>query len=358
MRRMFMAGLIVGSCSLSDMPLSAAQDSLLTINGNVDVMYSWSGNQPKNHQRLFQTQPSRNDEVIVNHALLSLRYATDAYRVRVALQAGTFVEANYVGADAAWKNVHELTAGARIADGLWIDAGIMPSHIGYESMIARDNINVSRSLIADYTPYYEAAVKLTWSPSSMIDASILLLNGWQQIVDVNDDKAFGSQVVIRPTSALTMNWSTYVGNEPTPTGTGLRFHNDVWIQVQALDDLLLALLADACLQSRPADTTGTADSTYGMWYLALQSRYSVSDAVRIGARVEWFDDPNTILIAPANATSFRTGGASLNVDVLPSAPVLLRGEVRWLGADNDVFPSSNGFRSSDVFVTASMSVAF
>lgn len=358
MRRMFMAGLIVGSCSFSDMALSAAQDSSLTINGNVDVMYSWSGNQPRNHQRSFQTQPSRNDEIIVNHALLAFRYGSDDYRLRVALQAGTFAEANYVGADAAWKNVHELSAGARIANGLWIDAGIMPSHIGYESMIARDNINVSRSLIADYTPYYEAAVKLTWSPSPMIDASILLLNGWQQIVDVNDDKAFGSQIVVRPTSALTMNWSTYVGNEPTPSGSGLRIHNNVWVQLQASDDLLLALLADACIQHRPADSTSATDATHNMWYLALQSRYSVSDAVRIGARMEWFDDPNTILIAPANATSFRTGGASLNIDVLPSTPVLLRGEVRWLGADNDVFPSDNGFRSSDVFVTASMSVAF
>jgi hypothetical protein len=43
---------------------------------------------------------------------------------------------------------------------LWLDAGIMPSHIGFESAVSADCWTLTRSLLAENSPYYETGIKL------------------------------------------------------------------------------------------------------------------------------------------------------------------------------------------------------
>ena len=38
------------------------------------------------------------------------------------------------------------------ADNLWLDAGIFVSHIGLESANSRDNLTLTRSIMADNSP--------------------------------------------------------------------------------------------------------------------------------------------------------------------------------------------------------------
>ncbi|MBK8819890.1 MAG: outer membrane beta-barrel protein [Saprospiraceae bacterium] len=40
-----------------------------------------------------------------------------------------------------------------------------------------------------------------------------LINGWQQIQDVNKGKAIGTQVEYRPTNLNLINWNVYIGDE-------------------------------------------------------------------------------------------------------------------------------------------------
>ena len=47
----------------------------------------------------------------------------------------------------------------RVIQTMWIDAGIFFSHIGSESWISRDNPTNTRSLAADFTPYYETGIR-------------------------------------------------------------------------------------------------------------------------------------------------------------------------------------------------------
>ena len=62
------------------------------------------------------------------------------------------------------RNIQEAYVGYRVTDKLWIDEGIYFSHIGFESWISRDNWTYTRSLDAEFTPYYQSGVKATYQP--------------------------------------------------------------------------------------------------------------------------------------------------------------------------------------------------
>jgi hypothetical protein len=49
------------------------------------------------------------------------------------------------------KNIYEANVGISLnkKNNLWVDAGVMPSHIGFESAISMDNWYLTRSLLAE-----------------------------------------------------------------------------------------------------------------------------------------------------------------------------------------------------------------
>lgn len=320
---------------------------------SADIFFSSSFNRPPEHQRAYTTQPARNDEFGLNLGYLGLAVSGPEYRGRIAIQEGWFTRANYVGADTAWRNVQEATAGFRIADGLWLDAGIMFSHIGYESMIGRDNLTLSRSFTADNTPYYSTGASLAWTVSDDVTITGLVLNGWQQIVDVNDDLALGTRVLVKTSPLLTLNWSTFIGNEQVRGSAALlRFHNNVWTEWKPTEKWIVVFMGNVCAQEAPVDTT------YIQWDAGVTAAYSISNALRLATRVEHYSDVENIFIVTPDGVPFQTTAVSMNLDYRPNDVVLVRGEVRTMFASNPVFPSNNGLRSSDTYVTLSTSVAF
>jgi hypothetical protein len=63
-----------------------------------------------------------------------------------------------------------------------LDAGVLPSHIGFESAISMDNPTLTRSLPAENSPYFLTGAKLTFTPpTSSGTFAGLLVNGWQRI---------------------------------------------------------------------------------------------------------------------------------------------------------------------------------
>ena len=68
------------------------------------------------------------------------------------------------------------------------------AHTGLEGWITRDNLTYTRSLIAEFSPYYEAGAKLTWTASPEVTAQLDILNGWQNISNYNTPPAVGIRV--------------------------------------------------------------------------------------------------------------------------------------------------------------------
>ena len=135
------------------------------------------------------------------------------------------------------KNIFEANAGIKISKtkNVWVDAGVMPSHIGFESAIGKDCWNLTRSILADNSPYFESGVKLGYtSKNEKLYLSAMYLNGWQRIQRIanNQTPAFGTQFTFKPNSTTVLNWSTFVGNEQNDSFKKWRYFNNFYGQFQ------------------------------------------------------------------------------------------------------------------------------
>lgn len=62
----------------------------------------------------------------------------------------------------------------------------MPSHLGFESAVGIDCWNLTRSILAENSPYYETGIKLNYTNKKQdLYIAFHLLNGWQKIAITN-----------------------------------------------------------------------------------------------------------------------------------------------------------------------------
>lgn len=138
------------------------------------------------HKKL--NQPS------INLAFVKANYQSKRLRSNVALMAGDYSKYN-LSAEPTWAQpILEANLGVKLshAKNIWLDAGVLPSHIGFESAISADCWTVTRSILAENSPYFETGIKLSYtSPSEKWNVAGLVLNGWQRI-------QFRSILKIRP----------------------------------------------------------------------------------------------------------------------------------------------------------------
>ncbi len=329
----------------------------IRLNGFVDTYYAYDVTRPADGERRYTTQPVRHDEANVNLAWLGVTVTRPKVRARVALQAGTSVQANYAAEPRAGATsgpevsrfIQEGVVGVKLADHLWIDAGIYFSYLGLEGWSSADNPTYTRSLVADYSPYYLSGAKLTWSPTPKLTAQVHLTNGWQNIAENNRSKAVGARVDYAVTPALTVSYGNFFGNERPTGSTGVlrSFH-----QVMAKGTVSSGTQWQAQLD---AGRQGRAD-----WYgLVAIARHPLTPRVAFTARVERYADPDQVIITTSAPTGFVANGVSAGLDVTIDTDVHWRSELRTIHAESPLYPRAVGTptRTNGVLVT-SLSVGF
>ena len=140
------------------------QDAL-SFNFFVEAYYGYDFNKPTDNTRPFVYSHNRHNEFNINLAYLKGSYNYGRTRANLAVAAGTYMNANYAAEPGVLKNIYEANAGVKIAKNkdLWIDVGILPSHIGFESAHSPSCWTLTRSIIAESSPYYEAGAKITYT---------------------------------------------------------------------------------------------------------------------------------------------------------------------------------------------------
>jgi hypothetical protein len=296
---------------------------------------------------------SRKDRLAVNHALLDAKFATNDLRGALGVQSGTYVQKNYASEDRIAQHLFEAQVGFRPEPLIpfWVDAGIFASHIGLESAVGKDNWTTTRSLMADNTPYFESGVKFTWDLDARWEYTFLLLQGWQQIGSKNSHKAIGTQVRFQPRDGLVFNSSTYFGQSPNSPGARLRrYFHDFYATWQVNKAWALALATDV-----GADERSPRDRSWIGWasMMALV-KWQFASRWAVAGRVEHYHDPHGLTVATGTRDNLVATGASLNLDCQPDPHVLLRVEVRTLGAQRAVFVERGGLSDSNSYATASI----
>lgn len=335
----------------------------VTISGYVDAYYSQeSGDSAVRDRQLTPGGATpvyshgRNNEFNLNHALIDAKYSAESVRASLGLQAGTYVDANYAAETQAMRHLYEAVAGFKVSDGLWLDAGIFPSHIGMESAVSKDNWVLTRSLVADNTPYFETGAKLTCDPNSQWTLGVLVLNGWQNIRDNNANKAVGTQVQYKPAPSLVFNSSTFIGegrNAPDHDRR-LRYFHDFYFTARLNPKFSVGGQFDLGFEHK-----SSTDHAFNRWYSGvLVARCQFSDRYAASARAEFYHDADGVTIATGTPGNFIARGGSVGLDYAPAKNLLWRLELRTLRADRAIFVHSDGATSDSTYVTTSVAVSF
>lgn len=336
------------------------QANPLTINAYVEAYYSYDLNRPSNNTRPgFIYNYSRHNEFNVNLGFIKANYNADRVRANIALGTGTYMNANYASEPGVLKNVFEANAGYKLSPrkNLWLDIGILPSHIGFESAIGKDNWTVTRSLVAENSPYFESGAKLSYTTDNgRLSLSAMALNGWQRItrVDGNSLMSWGTQVYYKPTDRLTLNYSTFVGTDKPDSTRLWRYYHNVYGIWQVDDHVGLTLGFDF-----GAEQERRKEGEMNNWFTPVGIlRYKINDKWSVAYRAEYFKDKNGVIIATGTPDGFDTFGTSLNVDYLPLSNVMLRFEGRHLNSKDPIFTKNGGVQQENTALTFSTSIAF
>jgi hypothetical protein len=340
---------------------SAAQDSAangkksnLTISAYADIYYQYDFNKPADKLRPpFLYNFKRHNEINTNLALLKAAYDSKKVRANLGIMAGNYARYNLAAEPEFFRYIYEANVGYKFSEKVSVDAGILPSHIGSESAIAKDNWNLSRSLLAENSPYYEAGIKLNYSPNDQWTFAFLALQGWQNIKDLNSSKSFGTQIVFVPNEKLSFNSSSFVGNEKPDSAKQLRLYHNFYFTYRISSKLKTLFILDLGAE-RKVDKDG-----YNNWTgIALLLQYSFAKKFAVGARAEFYRDKNGVIISNYLPAKFETTGMAFNLDYHPFKYLVIRGEIRYLHAKDKIFERNNSPVQSNFSILGSAAFYF
>ncbi|RYF73007.1 MAG: porin [Cytophagaceae bacterium] len=348
---------------------ATAPNAGLTVSGYVGAYYSHDFTAPKTDQERpgFLYNHKRNREVNINLAFVKAAYTSDRVRGNLALQVGNYAQYNYAAEQTLVQNIFEANAGVKLSKNrdLWLDAGIFSSHIGFESAISKDCWTLTRSLLAENSPYYLSGAKVTYNtPSGKWTVLGSVLNGWQRIkkLDGYSGPSLSTQVQYRPSSKLTLNWSSFLGSDRPDSLKQSRFFNNFYAIINPQGRFGVILGFDIGADRKPVVRTGS-DQRVGtgsyVWYSPVViARYKTSDRSYVNGRVEYYNDPDGVIISTGTLHGFSTVGYSLGYDyaILPTALFRLEGKV--YDSKDAIFRNSSGQVRSNTSLTTSLAVSF
>jgi hypothetical protein len=337
-----------------------SKPSPLTFSGYAEIYYSYDFNKPvDNNKAGFLYSHIRHNEFNLNLGFGKAAYNTENVRANLAIGAGTYMNVNYAAEPDVMKNIYEANAGVKLSKkkNLWLDAGIFSSHIGFESAISKDCWTLTRSILAENSPYYEAGAKLTYtSDNNKWVISGMALNGWQRIkrVDGNSLMSFGTQIQFKPNNTTTLNYSTFIGTDrPDSTRLMRYFHN-----LYAIFNLSSKLGVTAGFDIG-TEQKAKGGNDMNTWYSpVLILKYNINDKWAVAARGEYYEDENGVIISTGTPNGFKTTGFSLNLDYAPASNVLVRLEGRSLNSKDEIFIKESDIKKNDLFITTSIAISF
>lgn len=358
--RKLIAFFILSILGLSIWAQTDSTKSPLKINGYLEAYYCYDFNDPSNHNRPdFIYSYNRHNEVNINLGLIKAAYQKKKTRANLGLMAGTYPNANLRSEPGVLKNIYEANIGLSISkkNNLWIDAGIFTSHIGFESAIGKDCWNLTRSLLAENSPYYESGVKLSYtSVNNKWFMSALLLNGWQHIQrsNANNTPAFGHQLTYKPNSKITLNSSSFVGNDKPDSMIQMRYFHNFYGQLQFYKKLGVTIGFDIGVEKKAKNKTN-----YNKWYSpVLIVKYSPTTKLNIAIRGEYYSDRNQVIVTTGTLHGFETYGYSLNIDYSISEDLVWRIEGRKFSSADAIFIKNNRSINEDHFITTALMLSF
>jgi hypothetical protein len=326
----------------------------------LEVYYGYDVDHSHTHARpAFLYSYNRRHEFNLNLGMARVAYTRGRMRANLGLMAGTYANANLSAEPATLRNIYEANVGYRAnkAGNVWVEAGIFPSHIGFESAIGKDCWNLTRSILADNSPYYETGLKASHtSASGKWFLSGMVLNGWQHIVrqDGRNWPGAGHQVTWKPSGKVMLNSSSFIGNEKADSVRQMRYFHNFYGIFQVAPRWGVTVGFDIGAEQR-----APRSRAYNYWYAPIvMVRSQLGRKVAVAVRGEYYVDSREVIIATGTANGFQTLSWSANVDVALWENLLWRVEGRGFQSRDAVFGAPGDESRAHWGATTSLAVSF
>lgn len=304
------------------------------ISGNVDTYYSLNFNRPDsaaNQLRNFDTQANR---PALSMARLSVERQTGMFGFRVDVGTGrgynVFHATEVDLGNGVWRHIPQAYVSFRPFKGraVQIDAGKFYTSAGAELTDTHLNWNYSRSLLFANGPYYHMGVRTSVPVTSKWTTGFQLVNGWNNLKDLNDGKTFGFTNSYAFNKKVSIFNTVYVGPEKIGTTEGWRQFVDTVVNFTPSDKIAFYLNYD--YGTEKAFGGGSRNQFQG---LAGAFRYQLASKWAVAARAEWYGDRDGFITGQSqNLNEFTT-----TLEYRPIDYTVLRLEYRRDGSDQPFF---------------------
>jgi hypothetical protein len=334
------------------------QSPTKTLSGYVDSYYAFDFNRPNTLKRQnFLYNHNRHNQFAINLAYIKYAISHPKYRANIALHSGSYVHDNYAAEPTLLKLINEANVGVSLSKNnkTFLDFGVFPSYIGFESAISIDNLTLSRSILAENSPYFMTGAKLTYTPTKKIDLMIMLNNGWQRIQQVSGNSllGFGSQVNYHPSEKFSFNWSSFIGTDDPDTNRRLRYFNNFYINA-CFKKFTYTLGLDLGIQQK----TKNSDA-YSTWFSpVIIVKRQIINKLSASIRAEYYHDQDNVIIQTFTTKGFKCASYSLNIDYKPLDNIALRVEARQLSSLKPIFEKGKEFTYQNFCLLTSIALKF
>lgn len=334
-----------------------AQDSIskvkIDISGFIDTYYSYDFDQPESkYKQSFLYNYNRQNSFNINIALLRAAVSYENVYAKISVHSGTYVEDNYASENIKYLNEVYLGIFLNESKNTTLEAGILPSYIGFESAITHANLTATRSILAENSPYYMSGVKLNHQFNDKWSLAGFVTNGWQHIEKPKSDliPSFGTQLVFKPNSKNTINWSIFLGKEAYLGDFNMRYFSNLYWDATWNSKWHSIFGFDYGIQDMSYKNNEKAT-----WFSPVMiTQYSINSKWQMAHRIEYYQDQKNAIIT--SVLPFETIGNSINFDFLPNSKFKIRTEGKWYHATENIFDL--GSKKDNFSVTTTMSFEF
>lgn len=323
-------------------PVPAAPSGLspkLSIGGYIETAYTYAFEKPSNGILNYRGFDNRHNTFTIQNVVLDATGSIGDFSARIALQVGQTPNTYYLfeprqaGADGApaatpeaFRHVQQaiLTWKAPVLRGLDVSAGIFLSPIGFEVLQAKDDWNYSRSNLFFGLPYYHTGIRASLPVTDRLTLTTMICNGWNSVVDNNDDKSLITQATYTIPDRLQIS-ALYLGGAERSKGAAegrpWRHTFDLWAQVDATSWLSFAAHGDAGLERNQFGV-----SSWGAF--ALYARAKALDWLSFAGRFDRFAEHVPTNASPIFFPASWVSSGTLTAEVRPIDHLTARVEYR------------------------------
>lgn len=323
----------------------AAEWNGIQLSGFVDLYVAAAGDEPASGRNFagLGTAATREGELALDFAALDIRKDPAPWGFTLIVGAGDELDAIHLAEEPSardtFRNVFQASVGYKTGD-LLVEAGLFPSHIGFEGTLPHGNWNYSHSWTAMLSPFYQTGVKLVYTPDDATVLELHVLNGWQQIADYNDGKTIGVKLS-RKLGIFTPTFNAIYGDEPTADGDLPRSLYDLIVQADFSPSWSAAVETYRGRQQRDSVADADWDAT-AVWLHWHEGRHAVT------LRAERFDDGD----GGISGTAQRLESYTATWDVESHQNARLRFELRRDRSSASFFQNGDDGRSQDLGIVA------